>query len=67
MSPTITVTVSPTGETRLETSGYSGPACREASRTLEAALGLRQHEQLTSAFYAPHQETSTVHQTDAPR
>lgn len=37
---TITVDVSPQGEIRLETRGYHGAACREASRDLERALGL---------------------------
>lgn len=65
ISPTIIVTVSPTGETRLETTGFTGPQCKDASRALEAALGLREHEQLTSAFYATQPETTTARQADA--
>ena len=52
MSQTIEVTVSPKGETRIETKGFSGGACRDASKTLEAALGVRESEQLTSEFHA---------------
>ena len=33
----IEVVVSPTGETKLETRGFSGSACREGSRFLEEA------------------------------
>ncbi len=51
----IEVIVSPTGETRVQTKGYVGPGCRDASRYLEAALGQRIGEQLTSEF---HQSTS---------
>lgn len=55
MSQTIEVTISPQGETRIETRGFTGAACREATRALEAALGIRTSEQLTSEFYATSQ------------
>jgi len=51
MSKIIEVTVSPKGETSIQTKGFRGGACREASQSLEAALGLRIGEQLTSEFY----------------
>ncbi len=56
MTPTIAITVDPEGRARVETLGYAGPACREASRYLERALGLRARETLTAAF---HQQEST--------
>ena len=52
MSKTIEVTVSPKGETTIQTKGFSGEACREATRKLEAALGVRGREQLTNEFHA---------------
>ena len=52
MSKTIEVTVSPQGETSIQTKGFTGESCREATRSLEAALGLRTGEQLTSEFHA---------------
>ena len=52
MAKIIEVTVSPKGETSMQTKGFSGGECREASRRLEAALGLRVSEQLTSEFHA---------------
>ena len=53
----IDVIVSPTGEVRLETRGFTGPSCREASRQLEAALGLRQSETLTAEHHQSLTET----------
>jgi Protein of unknown function (DUF2997) len=48
---TITITVSPTGQTRVVTSGFSGGECREASRFVERALGTRSAEALTAEFH----------------
>jgi len=36
---------------RIETHGFTGGACREASRLLEAALGKTTSEKLTAEFY----------------
>jgi hypothetical protein len=47
----IEITVGPAGEARVETKGFSGGACREASRFLEQALGARTAEQLTAEFH----------------
>ena len=47
----IEVIVSPTGQTRVQTKGFSGASCREASKSLEEALGHSIHEQLTAEFY----------------
>jgi DUF2997 family protein len=48
---TIEVVVSPKGEVSIETKGFSGPSCREASRFIEQALGQRTGEQLTAEFH----------------
>jgi hypothetical protein len=47
----IRVIVGPKGETRVETKGFSGGECREASRFIEQALGQPVGEQLTPEFY----------------
>ena len=47
----IEITIGPKGETKVETRGFTGGACREASRFLEQALGTRAGEQLTAEFY----------------
>ena len=52
MSKVIQVVVSPKGETKVETMGFTGSSCREASRALEEALGARTGETLTSDYYA---------------
>jgi hypothetical protein len=51
MSQTIEVIVSPQGATTIQTKGFAGASCREASRDLELALGHRTVEQLTSEFH----------------
>ena len=51
MIQTIEVIVSPTGESRIETKGFAGAACQEASRFLESALGAKTSEQLTAEYY----------------
>jgi len=43
--------VSPTGETTLQTKGYAGPDCVQASQFLEAALGVTTGDRRTSEFY----------------
>ena len=54
---TIEILVSPKGEPQVQTKGFTGASCREASKFIEAALGQRQHEQLTSEFYATNPQT----------
>jgi hypothetical protein len=48
---TIEITISPKGETTVETKGFTGAECREASRFLEQALGQRSSEQHTAEFH----------------
>jgi hypothetical protein len=50
-SRTLEIIVSPQGETRIETKGFVGSSCREASQFLEQALGIRSDEKLTAEFY----------------
>jgi Protein of unknown function (DUF2997) len=49
---TIEITVSPAGQTSVETKGFSGADCRHASEFIETGLGQRTGEQLTGEFYA---------------
>jgi len=53
----IEVIVSPTGETKIETKGFSGASCRDASRFIEEALGQRTGEHLTAEFHAASTST----------
>lgn len=47
----IEITVSPTGQTSVQTKGFTGSECREASKFLEEALGHRVNETLTAEFH----------------
>ena len=62
MAKIIEVTVSPKGETSIHTNGFSGGECREASRRLETALGIRISEQLTSEFHTATANTQAARQ-----
>jgi hypothetical protein len=51
MAPVIEVTVSPQGETTVQTKGYSGADCVQASKFLEQALGVPTQDCKTAEFY----------------
>ncbi len=55
----IELIVSPDGSTRLETKGFAGSQCQQASRFLEQTLGQKQSEQMTADFF---RENSSVSQ-----
>jgi Protein of unknown function (DUF2997) len=54
----IEIVVSPKGEATVQTKGFSGPECQEASRFIETALGKRTSEQKTAEFYQQGQQAS---------
>lgn len=47
---TIEVTIAPDGTTRVETKGFSGASCQQASRFVDA-IGQRTSEELTAEFH----------------
>jgi hypothetical protein len=51
MTRIIELIVSPTGQTKIETKGFAGSSCRDASRFLEEALGVKCEEKPTAEFY----------------
>jgi len=51
MPRVIEVIVSPMGETTLQTKGYSGADCQQASRFLEEALGLVDSDRKITEYY----------------
>lgn len=51
MARVIEIIVSPTGETTVQTRGYAGTDCLQASRFLEQALGVKTGERRTSEYY----------------
>ncbi len=62
-SKTIEITVTPTGDTIVQTKGFSGPGCRDASRFVEQALGERAGERLTAEFYDRHAVSEPLRQS----
>jgi hypothetical protein len=48
---TIEITISPKGEGTLQTKGFTGGSCRDASKFIEQALGEKTGEKLTQEFY----------------
>jgi hypothetical protein len=48
---TIEVIVARDGSSRIQTHGFSGPRCQQASRFLEQALGLTESRRLTADYY----------------
>ena len=53
MSRVIEVVVSPQGEATVQTRGYAGGACLQASQFLEQALGVVAADRKTAEFYEP--------------
>ena len=43
------------GQTKIQTRGFSGTNCKDASRQLEQALGHTQSEEQTAEYYQPAQ------------
>jgi hypothetical protein len=59
---TIDIIVSPQGETKIETKGFAGAECRDASKFLEEALGKQTSEKLTAEFRQTTVEQSRAQQ-----
>jgi hypothetical protein len=58
----IIIKVSPEGETTIETKGYTGSACKNASLKMEEALGLKTRETLTSEYHQRGTSGNTTNQ-----
>jgi len=58
----IEVTVSPQGETTVQTKGYSGAECLQASKFLEQSLGLAVTDHKTGEFYQMEQVKQQLQQ-----
>jgi Protein of unknown function (DUF2997) len=58
---TIEVTISPTGETTVQTKGYSGGDCIQASKFLEQALGPKISDKRTAEYFTS--DTSAQQET----
>ena len=58
---TITIIVDPMGQTEIETTGFTGEACRDATRQLERALGVSTSETLTTEYHAAQATSEQNH------
>ena len=58
----IEIIVSPQGATSIKTSGFTGGACKDATRDLERALGVAGKETLTPEFYGRAQASEQLRQ-----
>ncbi len=59
----IEIIVSPTDQTDVQTKGFSGGECREASKFVEEALGQRVSETLTAEFHQAAQQQQAIQQS----
>ncbi len=58
----IEITVSPEGAVSIKTAGFTGSSCKDATRDLEAALGVASRETLLPEFYAHAQSGEQLRQ-----
>lgn len=56
------VTVSPKGEISMQTKGFGGTDCLQASKFLEQALGVTLSDKKTAEFYSHQTAEQHVHQ-----
>ncbi len=57
---TIEIVVSPKGESQVETKGFTGNSCREASKFIESALGKVSDEALKPEFHIQNVSQNSV-------
>jgi hypothetical protein len=59
----IEIIVLSSGQTQVETKGFAGGSCREASRFIEEALGQKTTERLTAEYHTSS-NADHIHQSD---
>jgi hypothetical protein len=62
MARIIEVIVSPQGESTVQTKGFAGADCVQASRFLEQALGVRVSDRKTEEFFTVESIQHRLHQ-----
>ena len=65
MTKVIEITVAPNGSSTVETKGFTGPDCQNASRFIEQVLGQKVSAQLKPEFYTSHTQTTVKNNTGA--
>lgn len=66
MMQTIEVIISPQGEAKIETRGFTGSSCQQASSFLERALGVKVSEKPTTEFYQNESQGEVLQQGGRP-
>jgi hypothetical protein len=61
---TIQIIIDTNGQSRLETQGFTGSSCREASKQLEQALGIVQSDTPTAELYQSVTDQQPLRQTN---
>ena len=62
MTQIIEVLISPQGETKIETKGFAGSTCQQASQFLEQALGAKLSDKPTAELYQAQREEQVIQQ-----
>ena len=62
MARVIEVTVSPRGEVTVQTKGYAGGDCLQASKSLEQALGVATADHKTPEYFHTTEATQQIQQ-----
>ena len=65
MTKVIEITVSPNGSSTIETKGFTGPDCQNASRFIEQVLGQKVSARLKPEFYTSHTQPTLMNNTGA--
>lgn len=65
MSKIIEITVAPNGSSTVETKGFHGPDCQNASRFLEEVLGQKVSARLKPEFYSSQTQSTVKNNTGA--
>ena len=60
----IEIVVDAAGRVTVATRGFAGPACKEASRFVEEALGRRAAERLTAEYFQHAEAGRHLHQAE---
>ncbi|HET6249746.1 MAG TPA: DUF2997 domain-containing protein [Tepidisphaeraceae bacterium] len=59
---TIEIIIDPQGQSTVQTKGFTGSSCRDASKFVERALGETTGEQLTAEFHQQATEPQRLEQ-----
>lgn len=62
MNKIIEIIINPAGEAKVQTKGFAGTSCRDASRFIEQTLGDVQSDVATAEMHLTHESQQSLHQ-----